>query len=98
MSSFKPDCTKGSDCFSMIGNQRVYMPAFEKHSERSKLIKETKDISVSLRAPIPKGLKASIASEQRQTVTFDNDEVADVLNSSTNGQFVNLDATPSGFS
>lgn len=93
MASFKPDCAKGSDCFSMIGQQRIYHPAFEKHRERSQLIQETKDISISLRGPIPKGLKASNSS-QRQSIAFEIDQAEDVLNSSTQGQFVNLQPQP----
>ena len=57
MVSFKPDCTNGSDCFSIVGGARVYIPAFEKPKERRRLIEQTQDISLLPRAPLPKGLK-----------------------------------------
>ena len=54
---FKPDSAQsGNECFTMVGNQRVYIPAFEKPAERRRLIESTKDLSYLPRASIPKSV------------------------------------------
>jgi len=60
MSTFKPDCTNGSDCFNLVGNSRVYNPGFEKPKERKRLIEQTQDLSILPRAPLPKSLKGCL--------------------------------------
>ena len=59
MSKMVPDTTSGSSCVNLIGNQRVYIPAFEKCGDRKKLIEKTKDLSYRPRGAIPSGLKLS---------------------------------------
>ena len=60
---FYPDCTQGSDCFTLVGGTtRIYAPAFEKPNERRKLIEKTKDLSCLPRAPLPRGLNSTTVS------------------------------------
>lgn len=63
LAKMMPDEASGNHCINMIGNTRVYVPAFEKPHERRQLIHQTRDLQFKPRAGVVSGLNRTLQTK-----------------------------------